>query len=109
MLEYIVLGMINCEDMTGYDIKKYIENGICIFYKASFGSLYPILKKLTEKGYVTKYEKSVGERSKYYYHITNEGKDTFEEWLKTPISIDDGKGSQLVKIYFYDLLVIYRL
>lgn len=44
MLEYIVLGMVNYEDMTGYDIKKYIESGISVFYKASFGSLYPILK-----------------------------------------------------------------
>lgn len=104
MLEYIVLGMVNYEDMTGYDIKKYIESGICIFYKASFGSLYPILKKLTQKGYITKYEKNVGERVKIYYHITKEGREEFEKWLQVPISIDDGKGTQLVKVYFYDTL-----
>ena len=50
MLDYIILGMVLNEDLTGYDIKKFIENGIGVFYKASYGSLYPALKKLTEKG-----------------------------------------------------------
>lgn len=104
MLEYIVLGMVNYEDMTGYDIKKYIESGISVFYKASFGSLYPILKKLTNKGLVTMYENNNGGRNKNYYHITEEGTKEFEKWLETPITIDDGRGTGLVKIYFYDLL-----
>lgn len=104
MLEYIVLGIVNYEDMTGYDIKKYIESGIRVFYKASFGSLYPILKKLAIKGLVTMYESNNGGRNKNYYHITEEGKSVFENWLKTPIMMDDGNGTQLVKIYFYDLL-----
>lgn len=104
MLEYVVLGMVNYEDMTGYDIKKYIESGISVFYKASFGSLYPILKKLLSKGLVTMYESNTGGRNKNYYHITEEGKKVFESWLERPIMIDDGKGTQLVKIYFYDLL-----
>ncbi len=104
MLEYIVLGMVNYEDMTGYDIKKYIESGISVFYKASFGSLYPILKKLANKGLVAMYESNHGGRKKNYYHITDEGRKAFEIWLETPIMIDDGNGTQLVKIYFYDLL-----
>ena len=52
MLESIALGMLLEKDLTGYDIKKFIENGIGVFYKASFGSLYPALKRLTEKGYL---------------------------------------------------------
>ena len=40
MLESIALGMLLEKDLTGYDIKKFIENGIGVFYKASFGSLY---------------------------------------------------------------------
>ncbi|WP_167958578.1 PadR family transcriptional regulator [Anaerosporobacter faecicola] len=104
MLEFIVLGIINYEDMTGYDIKKFIDQGIGVFYKASFGSLYPILRRLTEKKLVTMYEGAKGERVKNYYQITKEGRNAFMEWLVTPIQVDDGKGTQLVKIYFYDLL-----
>ena len=47
MLESIILGMVSDNDFTGYDIKKLIENGIGVFYKASYGSLYPALKRLT--------------------------------------------------------------
>lgn len=104
MLEYIVLGMVNYEDMTGYDIKKYIETGIGMFYKASFGSLYPILKKLTAKGCLQMYEKSNGGRVKNYYHITEEGREVFFDWLEQSIPLDDGRGTQLVKIYFFDQL-----
>ena len=51
MLESILLGMVLEEDLTGYDIKKRIETGIGVFYKASFGSLYPALKKMLMKSH----------------------------------------------------------
>ena len=77
MLESIALGMLLEKDLTGYDIKKFIENGIGVFYKASFGSLYPALKRLTEKGYLTTRDKPQGSRKKIFYHITEEGRKQF--------------------------------
>ena len=55
MLASIALGMVLEGDLTGYDIKKRIEKGIGVFYKASFGSLYPALKKLTRNGWLSTY------------------------------------------------------
>lgn len=104
MLEYIILGMALEKPITGYDIKKYIENGISIFYKASFGSLYPSLKKLTEKGYLTPSEQSQGQRLKKLYLTTSEGKAAFFEWLNLPIDLNDTTEGRLVKIYFFDKL-----
>lgn len=104
MLEYIVLGMVLDKALTGYDIKKYIENGIGVFYKASFGSLYPALKKLTQKGYLTMYEQPQGNRQKKFYQITEEGKKVFFEWLTEPLNLLDGANVHLAKIYFFDRL-----
>lgn len=56
MLESLILGIVYDEDLTGYDIKKNIEKSFGVFYKASFGSLYPALKRLTGKDFVTTYE-----------------------------------------------------
>ena len=104
MLDYIILGMVYDVNLTGYNIKKYIENGIGVFYKASYGSLYPALKKLTEKGFLTMYEEPLGGRQKNYYKITNEGKKVFLDWLVLPINVLDGTNTHLAKVYFFDKL-----
>lgn len=104
MLEYIVIGMVLEKPSTGYEIKKYIEDGIGIFYKASYGSLYPALKKLSDRGDLTMFEKSQGERQKKYYLATEQGKQAFFEWLSAPIDFNNGADNHLVKVYFFDKL-----
>ena len=104
MLDYIILGMVLKEDLTGYDIKKLVENGIGVFYKVSYGSLYPALKKLTEKGYLTMYEEPRGGRQKNFYRLTDEGKKVFMDWLASPMNVLDGVNAHLAKIYFFDKL-----
>lgn len=104
MLEQIILGMVFNNDLTGYDIKKYIENGIGVFYRASYGSLYPALKKLTDKGYLTLFEEPRGGRKKIFYRITEDGKTVFLDWLTSPINILDGTNAHLARVYFFDKL-----
>lgn len=104
MLEFIILGMLlDCES-TGYELKKHIENGVGIFYKASYGSLYPSLKRLTEKGYLTMSEQPQGERQKKYYKTTEQGKTVFFDWLVEPMNLQDGAENHLAKVYFFDKL-----
>lgn len=104
MLDYIILGMVFDDSLTGYDIKKYIENGIGVFYKASYGSLYPALNKLTKSGYLTMYEEPLGGRKKNYYKITDEGMKIFLEWLSSSMNVLDGTNTHLAKVYFFDKL-----
>lgn len=104
MLEYVILGMLVHDSLTGYDIKKLIENGIGVFYKASFGSLYPLLKRLTKNGLVTSEEIMEGDRQKKYYTLTTTGKAAFHEWLVEPIATGEHTHNQLVKVYFFDQL-----
>ena len=101
MLDYIVLGIVLDEELTGYDIKKAIENSIGNFYKASYGSLYPTLKKLTDKSYLSMSEEMHGSRQKKYYKATEQGKAIFLEWLSSPIDLKAGGDAQLAQIFFY--------
>jgi len=104
MLEFIIIGMVLDKPLTGYDIKKYIEDGIGVFYKASYGSLYPSLKKITEKGCLTMFEDEQSGRQKKYYKITEKGKEAFFEWLSNPVDLNDNMNNHLVKVYFFDRL-----
>ena len=101
MFEYIVLGMVLHEKLTGYDIKKKIEAGIGNFYKASHGSLYPALKKLTDKDYLCMTEQLQGNRLKKYYKATELGKAAFLEWLSSPYDINTGDEVHLAQVYFF--------
>ena len=103
MLEYIILGLASKKELTGYDIKKCIGERFGIFYKASFGSLYPALNRLVAKGYVTSETKDGG-RKKVYYKTTAEGLLYFKEWLTSPMEILDGTNPNLIKVYFFDQL-----
>lgn len=104
MLDYIIIGMLMDAAYTGYDIKKHIEEGIGIFYKASYGSLYPALKRLTEKELLAMTVQPEGGRQKKYYIATKYGKKVFYQWLCTPSDSVSGSENTLVKVYFFDKL-----
>ena len=104
MLEFLILGILTGEDATGYELKKQIETTFGVFYKASFGSLYPALKRLAQKNCVTAYEAPRGARPRTVYHITDEGKTRFHEWLTAPMQVLDGTNPNLAKVYFFDRL-----
>lgn len=106
MLNYIVLGMLYNGRLTGYDVKKWIENGIGVFYKASYGSIYPTLKQLLDQELVSLCPDQQGSRQKKLYEITPKGQEAFLHWLSEPIEPEDsgGKQSHLAKVYFFDVL-----
>lgn len=104
MLEQMILGMVLEGSRTGYEIKKRIESSIGVFYKASYGSLYPALKRLSERGCVTTSERPQGRRQKIFYHITQAGKNSFFDWLSAPMQVLDGTNTHLAKVYFFDRL-----
>jgi len=101
MLDYITMGMVIHEPLTGYDIKREIETGIGNFYTASYGNLYPALKRLTARGCLTMTEEIHGKRVKKYYKITQRGKEEFLEWLSKPLAPNAGSNALLAKIYFF--------
>jgi len=101
MLDYVVMGMVLDKEMTGYDIKKEVENTIGNFYRANYGRLYPALSKLADKGYLTMNEQTQGKRLKKYYKTTELGKEAFLEWLSSPVDLTLSPDAHLTQIFFY--------
>lgn len=98
---YAILGLLNHEGMTGYDIKKRIDNSLKFFWDASFGQIYPSLKTLEEKGWViSKNHPGKEGPERIYYSITNEGRKHLIEWLSTPVEKEQVKYEILLKLFF---------
>ena len=49
-LKHTLLGFLNYAPMTGYDLKKHIDNSTQFFWHAKLGQIYPTLKRLDEDG-----------------------------------------------------------
>jgi DNA-binding PadR family transcriptional regulator len=100
MLDMVIVGIVYDAPMTGYDIKKKIEQGV--FFKASYGSLYPALARMAATGLLTMSETEGGRRKKFY-QATPAGRDGFLAWLGMPFDPASGE-DMLLKIYFFGRL-----
>ena len=47
---YVILGFLEARPRSGYDIKQAVENSTRFFWAASYGQIYPELKRLEPAG-----------------------------------------------------------
>lgn len=105
MTEYILLGFLMEKDMTGYDMKQHMSMSTSYFVDASFGSIYPSLKRLNNKGFVALKETIENGKLKKTYSINEQGKVEFLKWLSSPIMVSRTDiSSALEKIFFFRYL-----
>lgn len=86
VLEYAVLGLLHESPMHGYELRKRLNGLLGAFRAISYGSLYPALKELLERGLITEAGAAdasapvlSGRRAKIVYELTADGKDRFAE------------------------------
>ncbi|MEK3683213.1 PadR family transcriptional regulator [Paenibacillus sp. FSL R10-2736] len=102
---YVLLGLLNEENLTGYEIKKIVDTRLSFFWSESFGQIYPELKRLAAGGLIAVCEEPVsaeGKNSKQSikYQITASGRYELQEWLKTPVEKETVRYELLLKLYF---------
>lgn len=101
MVDLVSLGILMQGKMSGYDIKKITEQSVSLFFKMSFGSLYPALRRLVEEGSAIE-EETGDSKNRKLYAITEKGRERFMVWLREPLQTN--KREHLLKIFFYDYL-----
>ena len=55
----IILGILERNNRTGYEINDILKNQLSYFYDGTYGMIYPTLRKLEKEG---KIKKEKGER-----------------------------------------------
>lgn len=77
--EFLVLSLLEAEARHGYDLSKLIEQrsgGVLTFHVAS---LYPLLYRMEERGWIVgRWVERAGQRRRRYYSITRDGIKTLE-------------------------------
>jgi PadR family transcriptional regulator, regulatory protein PadR len=96
VLELSVLTMIGRRDYYGYELVEEISK----ILEISEGTLYPILRRLTEEKYFETYlQESSGGPPRKYYKITKLGRDfqkeQFKQWTEFNQQIEKLLGKEI--------------
>ena len=89
VLELIVLVAVNKKDMYGYELVAEVSKVVDV----NEGTIYPLLKRLTNERYFETYlRESTEGPSRKYYHLTAAGKlymiQLEDEWNNLQISVN---------------------
>jgi len=97
---YVILGMVSREPRSGYEIKALVDNSTRFFWAASYGQIYPELKKLADAGLVEGADAPTGERKRTVYAITEAGEAALVDWLRQPPRTYEMRDEGLLKLFF---------
>lgn len=110
---WALLGMLSYDnELSGYDIRKWIEWSMRFFYGSpAYSQIYTELKKLEQLGLVTsRVEASSGARSRRMYKITEEGLAAVTKWVnEAPVEPPSLKHNPMLRVTFGHLTTPGRL
>ena len=73
-IELLLLTLLQDEDMYGYQISQELERRSDGAYTLQESSMYPILYRMMDKGYISDKPVKVGKRrTRVYYHLEDAG------------------------------------
>lgn len=102
LLPMILLGLINIEPKTGYDLKKEFETEIGEFWSVKHSQIYLELKRLVAEDEIVAETGFFGNKiEKTYYRITSKGRERLQDWLESYYDmLSVNKDEFVLKLYF---------
>ena len=92
LTQYTLLGLLNMQPRTGYDIKRFVADSMGHFWNESQRWVYVTLDQLDADGLVTGRSDDHGERERVVYRITKKCRAALRAWLGTapqPLTVRD--------------------
>ncbi len=100
-LPHALLGLINYQPSTGYDLKNKFQKSIHFFWNAALPHIYRSLKQMENQGWIAStIEQQSRKPNRKVYKITGEGKKELLHWLAEPPEELEMRHTMLVKVFF---------
>jgi PadR family transcriptional regulator AphA len=96
----VILGLLSLRPMSGYDMKRFVDHSTRFFWAASYGQIYPELRRLEADGLVTSESSPAGGRPRTLYRLTESGERALEAWLVAPGAGYELRDLGLLKLFF---------
>jgi DNA-binding PadR family transcriptional regulator len=98
----IILSFLRLRPRSGYDIKRAVGISTQFFWGASFGQIYPELRRLEQAGLV-ELESEGGGRRRKTYRLSAAGERALDDWLRAESSLFQYRDEGLLRLFFSDL------
>jgi PadR family transcriptional regulator AphA len=100
----VVLGLLAMRPRSGYDIKTVVDRSTRFFWAASYGQIYPELRRLERDGLIEGESVPNGARDRRVYKITAAGREALEDWLLGSTTTVELRDESLLRLFFADTL-----
>ncbi len=98
---HAILGFLTWGPMSGYEIRKRVEESIGNFWSESFGQIYPELRRLEAEGLIEPAgETETGGRPRRAFAITDAGRAELGRWFEAPPQPMPVRNEMLLKLFF---------
>lgn len=101
---WVVLGLLAHGPSSGYDLKAVVDRSTRFFWAASYGQIYPELRRLEADGLVEGRDAPSGGRRRRLYAITPAGLEALRGWLHGESTTIEYRDESLLRLFFADAL-----
>lgn len=83
VMPLVIMSLLRKEDMYGYQLVHEINHFSSGIITTQLGSLYPVLYKLQEQGFISERKELVGKRmTRVYYHLESKGEIRLQQLIQ---------------------------
>lgn len=100
----VILGFLSWGPRSGYAIKSIVDRSTRFFWAASYGSIYPQLRRLEEDGLIEGADSPTGARQRKIYRLTPAGRTALEDWLRGAGAGWELRDAGLLRVFFASAL-----
>lgn len=80
-IDILLLNLLTQQDMYGYEMVHVLKEKSNQLYNMGEGTLYPALKRMEKKDWVSSYWQETANGRRKYYHLEEEGERILEKKL----------------------------
>jgi len=102
MIKYILLGFLNYQPMTGYEIKQTLDHSVSHFWHAYHSQIYTTLRQMEADALVvSEFIHGEGQPDRRVYSLTDAGRAEFKAWLDQPLTeMSPIKEELILRLFF---------
>jgi PadR family transcriptional regulator, regulatory protein AphA len=101
----VILGLLAMRPRSGYDIKTVVDRSTRFFWAASYGQIYPELRRLEHEGLIEGEDAPNGGRARRVYTLTKAGRKALVSWLESEGDLTvELRDESLLRLFFADVL-----
>ena len=100
-LSHAILGFLDYQPMSGYDLKKLFDQSVAHFWSATQSHIYKALENLEDEGMVeSQIIQQEGKPNRKQYKITKAGRTELRRWVSTPLPVEAKREAWLIQVFF---------